>query len=63
MVPLIKNIQATEGLRALAVVPVLHQGQVVAVLNMASHTHDEISEPARHALEAIAALGLLFNLP
>ena len=35
-----------EGLRALAVVPVLYQGQLLAVFNLASHTHDVIP-PAR----------------
>ncbi|MCK4340799.1 MAG: PAS domain S-box protein [Phycisphaerae bacterium] len=43
------------GLRALAVIPVHHEKRVVAALNVASHTRDEIPGSARHALEAIAA--------
>jgi len=45
----------SEGLRALAVIPVQHKGRVVAVLNLASHTHDEVPATSRTAIEAIAA--------
>lgn len=44
-----------EGLCTLAVIPVQYAGRVVAVLNLASHTHDEIPISAREALEAIVA--------
>ncbi|MCX6834750.1 MAG: PAS domain S-box protein, partial [candidate division Zixibacteria bacterium] len=44
-----------EGLRALAVIPVLHAGQVIACLNIASHTDDVIHHDARCILEGIAA--------
>jgi PAS domain S-box-containing protein len=44
-----------EGLRAGAIIPVVHEGQVIAALNMSSHTHDEIPLSTRNALEAIAA--------
>jgi PAS domain S-box-containing protein len=44
-----------EGLRALAVVPICHDGRALACLNLASHLHDEVPELARHALESIAA--------
>lgn len=44
-----------EGLTSLAAVPVKSKGQVVAVLNLASHEHHEISESTIGALEAIAA--------
>ncbi len=45
----------TENLRALAVIPVLHDDQVIAALNLASHTHDVISVNARAAIEVIAS--------
>jgi diguanylate cyclase (GGDEF)-like protein/PAS domain S-box-containing protein len=48
-------IQQGEGLRALAVVPVMHDGKVVAVLNLASHVFNDIPLAARTAIEAIAA--------
>ncbi|MBX0329195.1 PAS domain S-box protein [Oscillochloris sp. ZM17-4] len=44
-----------EGLRALAVIPVLHNGQVIAALNLSSHTQDVIAPNTRYALEVIAA--------
>jgi PAS domain S-box-containing protein len=44
-----------EGLRGVVAIPVRYKGQVVATLNLASHTHDEIPVAAREALEAIAA--------
>jgi PAS domain S-box-containing protein len=44
-----------EGLRALAVIPVKHHGQVVAALNLASHIYDDIPPVARNVVEAIAA--------
>lgn len=44
-----------EGLKAIAVLPSRHEGRVVAVVNLASHTADEIAPATRHALEAIAA--------
>jgi PAS domain S-box-containing protein len=44
-----------EGLRATAILPVQAQGRVIAVLNLASHTHDEILPAARSTLENLAA--------
>jgi len=44
-----------EGLRALAVVPLRYEGRVIACLNVASHTIDELSAPVRDSLEAISA--------
>ena len=44
-----------EGLRSMAVIPVLHEGQAVAVLNLASHSHDEIPLHVRGFLETLAA--------
>ncbi len=44
-----------EGLRAAAVIPVLHEGRVIACLNIASRVLDEVPEAVRAPLEAIAA--------
>lgn len=46
-----------EDLKAIVVVPVKHENQVVAALNLASHTHDTIPPPIRSALALFAALG------
>jgi PAS domain S-box-containing protein len=45
-----------EGLRALSLLPILHGGRLVAVLNVASHTSAELPPAARHALETVAGL-------
>ena len=45
---------ASEGLLAVAVVPVRHDGQFVALLNLGSHTANTVPEYARAAVEAIA---------
>ncbi len=45
---------AKEGVRALASIPVKWEGQVVALLNLASHSEDMIPTIFRDALEAIA---------
>jgi two-component system, cell cycle sensor histidine kinase and response regulator CckA len=42
------------GIDVLAVVPISHQGTVVACLNLASYRLTSVSEPARRALEAMA---------
>ncbi len=49
------EIRRRESVRAIGIIPVHHEGRVVAALVLASHTHDEIAPAARHALEAIAA--------
>ena len=46
--------QEIEELRGLAIIPVLHQRQLLAVLNLASHTHDDIPQSTRLALETLA---------
>ena len=46
---------AAEGLRALGIVPVRDGDETVAVLNVASHTVDEITAPVSDALVAIAS--------
>lgn len=44
-----------EGLRLLAVMPIRHRGQIVAVMNVASRVFSELPTPVRNQLEAIAA--------
>ena len=44
-----------EGLGALAVLPLCHQGRVVGYMNIASHGIDEVPGYCRPALEAIAS--------
>jgi len=44
-----------EGLRALAILPVMHDGRVVAMMNVASRSRGEVPTATRHVLEAIAA--------
>ena len=47
--------QRREGLRAIAVVPVSHGGQVIGCFNIASHALVEVPAFARDALETIVA--------
>lgn len=44
-----------EGLQSLAVAPVTHAKGLIAVLNLASRTFEDIPHDSRHAIEAIAA--------
>jgi PAS domain S-box-containing protein len=50
-----KELLALEGIKAFAEIPVKSQGEVVAVLDLASHKHWEISQNVRGALELIGA--------
>lgn len=43
------------GMRAIAVVPVLHDGRPIACLNLGSRTAKRIADHERHAMEGIAA--------
>ena len=43
-----------ENLRTVAVVPIMADGQVVSALNLASHTHDDISASTRALIEVMA---------
>lgn len=47
-------IRAKEGLRHLAFIPVFHQENLIAVLNLASHSHDSVPETVRRVLESLA---------
>ncbi len=49
------GVLKNEGILGAAIIPVKYNGQLVAVLNLASRTYDEIPVNARTALEAIAA--------
>jgi len=44
-----------EGLRSIGILPVVYEGRVIGLLNVASRTDREISPGARDLLEAIAA--------
>ncbi|MBI4719900.1 MAG: sigma 54-interacting transcriptional regulator [Chitinivibrionia bacterium] len=44
-----------EGLRALAVIPIKHEGKVLACINVGSHTLDVVPDHSRIALESLAA--------
>lgn len=51
-----------EGLQAIASVPVLHEGRVIAALNLASHSIHEFPLEARNMIEGIAAqIGSVIN--
>ncbi len=49
-----EQIDRSEGLKVLAMIPVSHENRVIACLNVASHTKDVISAHGRTALEMIA---------
>ncbi len=50
---LVDETRSAERLRALAVIPVVNQGQVIACLNVASHQQDEVPEFAHLVLETL----------
>ncbi len=47
-------VRAKEKLRGFAIIPIKSSGRLVGVLNLASHTHDDIPVAARNALETMA---------
>jgi two-component system, response regulator PdtaR len=49
------NIRSVDDLRALAMIPVTYEDDVVAALSLASRTQDDIPTSSRIALEAIAS--------
>jgi len=49
-----ENVLRAEGLHALLVIPIMFEGEVVAALNLASHTNEVIPPDVREALEMIA---------
>jgi len=44
-----------ENIKGIAIVPVLYEKKVIALLNLASHTEDQIPARSRDAIEAIAS--------
>ncbi len=50
-----EDVLRAEGLHALLVIPIIFEEEVVAALNLASHTNEIIPPDAREALETIAA--------
>ncbi len=53
--PLPEDFRINDGIKALGVLPVLHKGEVVAALNVASHSADFFSEMVKAAVESVAA--------
>jgi signal transduction histidine kinase len=52
-IPGVDEVQLREGLKSLAVVPIKHEDRVVAVMNLASHSHAVIPEDSRIFLETL----------
>jgi PAS domain S-box-containing protein len=44
-----------EGLRSVAIIPVIHQDRVIASIHVASYQHEEVPATARAALETLAS--------
>ncbi len=51
----INNNHVQENLRAIAVIPVYHEGKVIACLNIASHFYDKVPANTRIAIQTIVA--------
>lgn len=51
----LNGVRENEGLRAIAILPVLHNGKAIACLNVASHKKDLVPIESRNALELIAS--------
>lgn len=49
------TVREEEGLRALAVVPIVHHGKALAALNVASHTSETFADDAKRMLASLAA--------
>lgn len=49
------NPGRNEGIRAIAIIPVIHNDEVIACFNIASHTRETIPDQDRSALENIAS--------
>jgi PAS domain S-box-containing protein len=50
----VSSLNIDEGLQSMGIIPILHQGHVVACFNLASHTQEEISEIGQEAINEIA---------
>jgi PAS domain S-box-containing protein len=51
---LTNDVRGREGLRAMAVVPILHQGKVIGDVNISSRSLEEVPEKAKEIVETIA---------
>ncbi|MFX1253617.1 MAG: PAS domain S-box protein [Promethearchaeota archaeon] len=49
------EVRSQEELRFLAVIPILHEKEVVGALNIASRTYDKIASNIQHGMETIAS--------
>jgi PAS domain S-box-containing protein len=49
------EIWQSKGLRTVVCLPIQHNGQMISVINLASHTHEKFSILTRHTIEFIAA--------
>ncbi len=49
------DAELAEGLRGIAIIPIRHEGRVIACLNVASHDLDEVPEYSREVLQTIGA--------
>ncbi|MDF0589996.1 PAS domain S-box protein [Candidatus Methanocrinis natronophilus] len=52
----LQDAREREGIRAMAVVPIHHEGIVVGYYSVGTHSSDEVSRPRRSGLETIAAI-------
>ncbi len=50
----VDDVRGREGLKALAVVPIIYQGMVIGDVNVGSRSLDEVPEKAREVMETIA---------
>jgi len=53
--PFLDSVQQQEGLKALAVIPILNEGRIIACINVASHTRRTVPHRVRMALEMMAS--------
>jgi len=51
--PIKKDLEM-DGIHTLAVIPIKHGGDIIGAINLASHTHDVITDNTRSLLEAVA---------
>jgi PAS domain S-box-containing protein len=49
------NAQKIEDLQAIAIIPIIYHGQVIACMNVASHTVESFSSFTQHSMETIAS--------
>jgi PAS domain S-box-containing protein len=53
-IPGVNEDQLKEGIDSIAVIPIMHENQCIAVMNLASHTHSVIPEHSRVFLETLS---------